>query len=313
MKKKLLIQTKIIAVALMLCLCATMGKSQTVTIPDANLVNYLQSIIPSAMNGNQMDTSSTAVTTLTTINVDGLGIADLTGIQYFDALMVLICKHNNITSIPTLPTSLTNLTCLDNLLTMLPSLPASLQILDCHENQITSLPTLPPSLTLLNCRTNSLTSLPVLPTSLSYLSCTFNNILCFPVFPSSITTWFVNNNPFTCLPNYIAAMGSDTTIYPLCSPGNPNGCPVVTGINEQAGNSEELSIYPNPTNGKIKITIGSESVVEIYNVFGKIIYSSTNNKHQTLTEIDLTKLQKGIYFVNTYDGKKIKTDKIVIQ
>ena len=59
-------------------------KAQYVTIPDPNFAAWLQTNVPSAMMGNQMDTTSLAVITTTNITVENLGIGDLTGLQYFD-------------------------------------------------------------------------------------------------------------------------------------------------------------------------------------------------------------------------------------
>src|ERR1039458_1644313 len=114
-----------------IALCLS-GWAQTwVTIPDAQFVTYLQSIIPAAMSGNQMNTSSTLVTTTThSINVQGKGIANLSGIQYFTSLTYLSCGANYLTSLPTLPNTLSYLDCGGNSLTSLPALTNSLTFLD---------------------------------------------------------------------------------------------------------------------------------------------------------------------------------------
>ena len=51
--------------------------------------------------------------------------------------------------------------------------------------------------------------------------------------------------------------------------------------------------------------------MEIYNVYGEIIYQSpiTNTK----SEIDLRNQTNGLYFVKIYKGKTILTKKIVIE
>lgn len=49
--------------------CLQSIKAQFVTIPDANFVNWLQGNVPSAMIGNQMDTTSLAVTSRTFVDV----------------------------------------------------------------------------------------------------------------------------------------------------------------------------------------------------------------------------------------------------
>src|ERR1019366_6595103 len=106
--------------------CIVRGNAQTwVTIPDANFVTYLQSIIPAAMSGNQMDITNTLVTTTThSISAYGRAISSFIGIQYFTSLTYLDCSSNNLTSLPLLPTTLTFLNCSYNTyLTSLPPLP----------------------------------------------------------------------------------------------------------------------------------------------------------------------------------------------
>jgi hypothetical protein len=75
-----------------------------------------------------------------------------------------------------------------------------------------------------------------------------------------------------------------------------------------------LVIYPNPNNGIFKINSKSAlSSIEIYNLTGKLLYSDYNLKRQTSFEINLPKLQKGIYFARIQDGKEIMTEKIIIE
>ena len=63
-------------------------KGQWVTIPDANFVAYLQANFPSCMNGNLMDTTCAGIIYETDMWYPN-GVADLTGIQYFDSLKYL--------------------------------------------------------------------------------------------------------------------------------------------------------------------------------------------------------------------------------
>lgn len=366
--------------ALSLCIVASIASAQYITIPDTNFANYLDSIVPAAMNGNQMDTTNPVLKTITRIDIENMGIDSLYGIQYFTALQMLdcgngspsvdsnkithlfnlpatldtlicgnnrirqlpklpaglvllkcytnristlpalppnliyfncsnnllgslvalpstltdlYCSNNKISNLPTLPGSLNILNCSANLLTNLPSLPASLVdlnvaanpfpgplllpaglmslscdydyltslpilptalgYLSCSGNQLDSLPALPASLGYLNCSGNKiqalpslpaglqnlvcsynqLSGLPVLPGSLTSLFCNNNNISCFPIFPATLTdtlNFNISNNPFQCLPNYVQGMNGGTLEYPLCMPGNPNGCPPANGI-----------------------------------------------------------------------------------
>lgn len=183
-----------------LLLCLKITKAQFVTIPDVNFVNWLQANVPSAMSGNQMDTTNVAVTTRTLINVQGQGIPNLTGIRYFDSLKVLNCAQNQITSLPVLPNTLTDLVCAYNLLTSLPILPNSITNLGCHDNLITTIPVLPSSLKVIYCNSNQLTALPTLPNSLTNLICSYNLITSLPSLPNSLIQLSTNNNQLTQLP-----------------------------------------------------------------------------------------------------------------
>lgn len=194
-------KTKIIFFYLLVTL-NFVSKAQTyVTISDANFVALLTTFyVPSAMNGNQMDTSSTAVTTLTSIDVSNSSIHNLNGIQYFSSLQVLNCQQNQLTSLPTLPSSLTTLDCDHNQLTILPVLPSSLSSLDCDQNQLTILPVLPNSLSFLSCAYNQLTSIPVLPYSLFQLNCNNNQLTSLPTLPNNLHYLYCNANQLTSLP-----------------------------------------------------------------------------------------------------------------
>ena len=172
------------------------SKAQTfVTIPDSQFAAWLQANIPSAMNGNLMDTSNLAVTTRTSIVVERDSIMDLSGIQYFHSLITLnfgngnySSINNSLTSLPTLPESLDTLICNFNHLTSFPTLPSTLKYLDCSYNYLTPLPNLPNSLITLICYSNQFWSLPSLPSSLSYLDCSLNLLNNLPALPNSLLT-----------------------------------------------------------------------------------------------------------------------------
>ena len=66
-----------------LVICLTSLKAQYVTVTDTAFVNWLQANIPSAMIGNQMDTTSLAVTTRTNIELTSGYTADISSIKYF--------------------------------------------------------------------------------------------------------------------------------------------------------------------------------------------------------------------------------------
>jgi type IX secretion system substrate protein len=198
-----------IVVTCFLLLAACLNAQTWVTIPDANFVTYLQSTIPSAMSGNQLNTSSTLVTTSThTINVSNKNIANLDGVQYFTSLTNLSCGTNTLTSLPALPNTLTYLDCDSNILNSLPTLPNSITYLNCSYQvhiatgvpTMTVLPTLPTSLIYLYCGSNNFTSLPALPNTLTYLDCYIGGLTTLPTLPNSLTYLNCSDNFLTSLP-----------------------------------------------------------------------------------------------------------------
>lgn len=170
------------SVLFFLLLICNMAKAQYVTIPDANFVTYLQTWFPSAMSGNQMDTTDNSIVTAAGIDVSNLNIYNLSGVQYFDAMYSLKVSHNPFVSWPTLP--------------------SNLLVLYVDNCGLSSLGALPAGLLALHCDTNNLSSLPPLPPLLNYLTCRDNLISCLPELPDSVATLFASSNPgLICLPN----------------------------------------------------------------------------------------------------------------
>jgi uncharacterized repeat protein (TIGR01451 family) len=183
-----------------------------VTIPDANFATFLSANYPAAMTGNTLDAG--VIGAVTSINVSGLGISDLTGIQYFTNLFSLNCSNNS--------------------LNILPPLSSQLNTLVCNNNSITSLSNISTQMCYLFCQNNLLSTLPVLTGTSLNLYCGNNNITCFPTFPAMSQTLDLLPNPFTCLPNHVpAAMNATLMATPICVAGNPFNCP---GINAISGN-----------------------------------------------------------------------------
>jgi hypothetical protein len=83
-------------------------------------------------------------------------------------------------------------------------------------------------------------------------------------------------------------------------------------MNENKLLIDKLTIYPNPTNDKIKIkTIIKDAFVEISNLNGQILYTKELN-NQLSVQIDISSYSKGIYFVKVYGQDIIKVEKIII-
>ena len=231
--------------------------AQYVTIPDANFAAWLRANVRPAMNGNQMDTSSQAVVTLTSINVQNKNILNLDGIQYFSSLSYLNCYHNQLSSLPELPASLKYLSCGMNPIMSLPALPSSLQTLVCYRDSLTSLPDLPGSLQNLVCYHNQLKKMPKLPGSLTYLDCSDNYLTALPALPELEQTLYCNNNQLNNLPalpisliqlncenNYLTELPIlPGMLHTLVCYNNKISCFPVFPESISSGN---LNIMPNP-------------------------------------------------------------------
>ncbi len=126
-----------------------------------------------------------------------------------------------------------------------------------------------------------------------------------------ITGWFRDICSFgstTLINDGGSFNGSDVFIAKLSS---------TTEIHELA-NTLDISVFPNPSEGKFRIKIVKKQLVKgndyiaIYNLSGNRIYFSEFTS-QTPNEIDLSAFPKGIYFVNIYAGGETHTEKIVLR
>ena len=109
------------------------------TFPDSSLRDYISDNVDTNGDGYLSDSEIQSVTTL---NLSGLGLTALTGIENFTALTELICSGNSLTGTLDLSsnTALEYLDCSSNELTALDlSSNTALIYLDCNFNQLTSL------------------------------------------------------------------------------------------------------------------------------------------------------------------------------
>lgn len=163
----------------------TINSLSLVTIPDANLRAALQALGLISVFDNLLGTVSITSAGLTaqSIDISGKGIADLTGLDKFPALLTLNAGNNNLVS-----ADLSKLTLLTNL--------------DLSKNQLTSLNLAAnTALTSLNLSSNKLTSLN-LATNLALLSLdvSANNLTSLDLHNNILlTTLKLHGNPFVTL------------------------------------------------------------------------------------------------------------------
>ncbi len=90
-----------------------------------------------------------------------------------------------------------------------------------------------------------------------------------------------------------------------------------TGI---ANNSEnDLSVYPNPTNGTFNVVISNANISElginIVDIQGKEIFSSIDKNVNGVfnKQINLEELSKGVYYIKVTTGAEVKIQKLIVQ
>ena len=75
---------------------------------------------------------------------------------------------------------------------------------------------------------------------------------------------------------------------------------------------KDVKIYPNPTNGLFTVvTEDNDSRIEIYSVNGQLVYSEQVSSLKT--QIDLSNLVKGIYFIKVSSDNKVANSKVILQ
>ena len=210
-----------------------------VTIPDANFKNYLLNNLSINTNNDGEIQCSEASTFSGTIDCRNLNISDLTGIEAFTALTMLVCVNNQLTSLDLSSNiALTALWCHNNLLTSLElsgntqlfwlfcydnqltsldiSANTALIRLECYNNQLTSL-NLSANTVLneLSCFSNQLTSLDLSTnTALSHLYCESNQLTNLNLSANTALTWlYCNDNQLTSLGLSANTALTDLTCY----------------------------------------------------------------------------------------------------
>jgi plastocyanin len=96
------------------------------------------------------------------------------------------------------------------------------------------------------------------------------------------------------------------THYYVCTPhasGGMKGKIIVQATTDidEIQMQPEISVYPNPSNGKFRLFInGSEKIqsydVAIYSISGEKVYNKPGFKQQVSNEINVSDFSKGIYF-----------------
>ena len=76
--------------------------------------------------------------------------------------------------------------------------------------------------------------------------------------------------------------------------------------------SNEIIIYPNPSNGQVSIKGIVADILTITNLNGQVILTK-NVSGQTQTNLDLSTLNAGVYFVQATANGTISTSRVIVK
>ncbi len=174
-----------------------------VTIPDLMFAAQLELAVPDAVNGDQLDDQHPSVAALTYLDLQGFGISNFTGLEYFTGLTWLSLRDNPVTFLPALGPNLVFLDISQTLLTELPVMPDGLEHLNAQLTSITVFEDLPPALTTLDLGGNTIGQLGVLPSTLENLYLDDCGFTAFPLIqgPTSLLLLHMSYNPIQSAPD----------------------------------------------------------------------------------------------------------------
>jgi hypothetical protein len=114
-----------------------------------------------------------------------------------------------------------------------------------------------------------------------------------------------------------AGAGSQTITYTVTA----NGCSDATAqsivVEDCAGIKEVadfgLQIYPNPANSVVTIKTGKDVAFSMISEDGKVVYPTTSLSMDTETQLQVSHLAKGVYFLNFTSAQRNLVQKVIVK
>ena len=284
-----------------LCVQASVLKAQNVHIPDQTFKNYLFSKGVDTNQDFEIQVSE-AQNYTGVINIAGLAITDLTGLEEFTSIQILSCEDVPITSLNvSANVMLTHLRCSNNPISSLDlSHNINLVSLTCQRTNITHLDlSNNVNLTELDCRSDS---------SLVALDIRNGN-------NTSMTNFLVNGNPLLqCIE--VDDSTYSTTNWTSIDPNTyfSTNCFYLGTTEALEKNKIQAHFYPNPMKNALTIDLGttfSSIKVTISNPIGQLLQTNTYTNQNRL-DLNIQGLP-GWYFIQIETEKGNQTIKVLKQ
>ena len=177
----------------------------------------------------------------------------------------------------------------------------------CLDSQLASLDTSNnTALEYLHCNGNQLTSLDVSNnTSLTQLSCYSNNLTTLNVANNNNTNMVIFYAHFN--PNLECIQVDD----PTYSTDNWPNIDATASFSEDCENlgidelqQKTIKLYPNPVQTELNIELNETSEINIVNILGDIVFTKRGKTGKNI--IDISRLEKGIYFLQATHRETVK-------
>jgi hypothetical protein len=94
-----------------------------------------------------------------------------------------------------------------------------------------------------------------------------------------------------------------------------SGCTLSVGIDNTAIDSSPINLYPNPTNGNVRIEFGETAVqtIEVFTLDGHLIYHSDVQDNAIYSDVDFSEYSKGVYLIMLKTPSSRVTRRIIKQ
>ncbi len=283
------------------------GASYSTRCLSINDINFPDANFRAIVGGSTIDTtdddvlSDSEIQAVTSLDVSGETISDLTGIEHFTALTILNCFSNQLPSLDVSKnTALTRLECYANQLTSLDvSNNTALTILYCYSNQLTGLDVSKnTALTRLDCYTNSLTSLDVSKnTALTRLNCRTNQLTGLDVSKNTALTYL------SCHTNQLTSLdvSKNTALTRLeCYANQLTSLDVskntaLTRLDCYANSLTSLDVSKNTALTYLSCHTNQLTSLDLKNGLNNILttFNATSNTNLTCIQVDATTVPSG--------------------